>query len=44
VLEHPEFADKIPQNAQIVLLPDNDPELCKINMEIAKKQREEGQF
>lgn len=43
VLEHPEFAEKIPQNALMVLLPDNDPELCKINMEIADKQREEGQ-
>lgn len=43
VLEHPEFAEKIPQNAQVVLLPDNDPELCKINMEIANRQREEGQ-
>ncbi len=43
LLEHPEFADKIPTNAQIVLLPDDDPELCKINIEIASKQREEGQ-
>ena len=43
LLEHSEFADQIPQNAQIVLLPDNDSELCEINMEIARRQREEGQ-
>ncbi len=43
VIEHPEFAEKIPLNALVVLLPDDDKELCKINMEIADKQREEGQ-
>jgi hypothetical protein len=43
VIEHPEFAEKIPLNAQVVLLPENDQELCRINMEIAEKQREEGQ-
>jgi len=42
-MEHPEIAEKIPFNAQIVFLPDNDKELCKINIEIAEKQREEGQ-
>lgn len=43
LLDHPAFAEKIPTNAQIVFLPEHDPELCKINMEIAKKQREKGQ-
>jgi len=43
VIEHPEFAEKIPQNAQIVLLPKDDPELRKENVEIAKAQREPGQ-
>ena len=43
ILEHPDFAEKIPLNAQVVLLPKDDPELCRINMEIAEKQREEGQ-
>lgn len=43
VLEHPEFAEKIPENAQVVLLPDYDPELCQANLEIAKKQREPSQ-
>lgn len=43
VIEHPEFGEKLPNNAQIVLLPSNDPELCNINIEIAKKQKEAGQ-
>ena len=43
VLEHPEFAEKIPQNAQIVLLPEDDPELCRKNIEIVKDQCEAGQ-
>jgi len=43
ILEHPEFAEKIPLDAQVVFLPENDPELCRINMEIADRQREEGQ-
>lgn len=43
ILEHPEIAEKIPMNAQIVLLPENDPELCEMNIKIAKQQHEEGQ-
>ena len=43
VLEHPEFAEKIPENAQVVLLPNDDQELRKTNLEIAKAQREPGQ-
>ncbi|MBI5183740.1 MAG: hypothetical protein HY999_05205 [Nitrospinae bacterium] len=43
IFEHPDFAEKIPLNAQVVFLPEDDPALCRINMEIAKNQREEGQ-
>jgi len=43
ILEHPEVADKIPLNAQIVFFPEDDPELCSINLEIAELQRENGQ-
>ena len=43
VLEHPEFADKIPANAQVVLLPEDDQELREKNLELAKIQREPGQ-
>ena len=40
VLEHPDFAEKIPKNAQIVLLPEDDLELRQKNIEIAEAQRE----
>jgi hypothetical protein len=43
VIEHPEFAEKLPLNAQIVLLPDGDSELCKMNIELAKQHKEPGQ-
>lgn len=43
VLEHPEFAEQIPLNAQVVLLPEDDPELSKQNLEISRTQREPGQ-
>ena len=43
LLDHPALAEKIPLNAQVVFLPENDSEFCKINMKIAKKQREKGQ-
>ncbi len=43
VLEHPEFADRIPENAQVVLLPEDDLELREKNIEIAKAQREPSQ-
>jgi len=43
ILEHPEFAKKIPVNAQVVLLPEDDEELRTKNLEIAKAQREPGQ-
>jgi hypothetical protein len=43
VLEHPGFAEKIPPNALVVLLPKNDPELCATNKELAQRQREKDQ-
>lgn len=42
VLEHPEFAEQIPENAQIVLLPQDDQELKEKNLQLAKMQREPG--
>lgn len=43
VLEHPEFAERIPENSLVVLLPEDDMELRQKNIEIAKAQRESGQ-
>ncbi len=43
ILEHPDFAEKVPLNAQVVLLFEDDQELCKINIEISERQLEKGQ-
>ena len=43
IFEHPEFEDKIPKGAQVILLPEYDEGLSAYNLMIAEKQREEGQ-
>lgn len=43
LLEHPSFAEKIPDNALVVLLPEDDPEFCQENLKIAEKRKEKGQ-
>ncbi|MBI4574384.1 MAG: hypothetical protein HY713_13995 [candidate division NC10 bacterium] len=43
LLEHPEVAKKIPGNALIVLLPEDDADLCRQNTEIALARRGAGQ-
>lgn len=43
IFEHPDFAEHIPLNALIVLLPENDQELCEINKRLAERQREKDQ-
>jgi len=43
LLEHPEVAEQIPEDALIPLLPEDDPELCKKNLELAQARREPGQ-
>ena len=35
LLEHPEFADTLPDKAHVVLLPKDDLELCKANLKAA---------
>ena len=37
VLEHPEILKRIPDGARVVLLPHDDPELYRINLEAAQK-------
>lgn len=44
VVEHPEFAVKIPQNAQIVLQVEGDEEYNSWSRQLADKQRESGQI
>ncbi len=43
VAEHPEFAVKIPQNAQIILQIEGDEEYNNWSKKLAEKQRERGQ-
>jgi len=43
LVEHPEVAEQIPENALIVLLPEEDTALCEKNLEITKARQEPGQ-
>jgi len=43
VIEHPEFALKIPQNAQVVLQVEGDDEYNEWSRQLAERQREQGQ-
>jgi hypothetical protein len=40
VLEHPEILDKIPDGAELVLLPKDDPELYRMNLEASYVSRQ----
>ncbi len=42
-VEHPEFAEKIPKNAQIILQVYGDDEYNKWSIQLAKKQRDPRQ-
>ncbi len=41
-IDRPEILDKIPRDAQLVLLPTNDPELYKENLQILERLKREG--
>ena len=43
VIEHPEFAKRIPKDAIVVILPEYDKKLAEENLKIAKAQREKNQ-
>jgi hypothetical protein len=43
LLEHPELEEQIPEGACVVLLPEDDPELCDHNRRIGEQQRRSGQ-
>jgi len=42
LFEHPELEEKIPLGAEILLLPEFDPELRKFNLELGRKLEESG--
>ena len=39
LIEHPEFAEKIPQNGAVVLLPEDDPVFCQKVMDLIRRHR-----
>lgn len=39
LVEHPEFAEQIPDEAVVVLLPEDDPDLCQENLHLAELNR-----
>lgn len=43
LVEHPEVADKIPNDALVVILPDDDPALSRRNLSLARRHREKNQ-
>jgi hypothetical protein len=43
LLAHPDFAECIPRNALVAILPEWDPELREINLRLVEEQREPGQ-
>ena len=40
--EHPEIFDQIPKDAQLIILPENDPELLTANEQIVEKCKKEN--
>lgn len=44
VVEHPEFAEQIPPNAQIVLQVEGDEEYNRWSIQLAERQRERDQL
>lgn len=42
VFDHPEIFDKIPPDAELVILPKGDTELYKMNKELAESMVNEG--
>ena len=41
ITEHPEVLEQIPQGAEVILLPKDDPELYRVNLEAARRARSE---
>jgi hypothetical protein len=40
LMQNPDFARQIPPNSRIVLLPEDDPELARLNRETAETARQ----
>lgn len=44
LLEHPEFLEEVPENAEIFFIPEEDPELSQENLRIAEAQKAGGKI
>ena len=42
IFEHPELEDSIPADAELVFLPEDDPQLNKFNLKIGKEMQKAG--
>ena len=42
-LEHPEILEEIPPGAEVVFIPEDKPELAKINLKSAKAKEAKGE-
>ncbi len=42
VLDNPDLLDQIPDDANIIFLPDSDPALCQANLELGQEREREG--
>ncbi|OGW67845.1 MAG: hypothetical protein A3H49_01860 [Nitrospirae bacterium RIFCSPLOWO2_02_FULL_62_14] len=43
LIDHPEIEAQVPEGACVVLLPEDDPELCAYNRRICEEKRAAGQ-
>jgi len=43
LIEHPEFEEKIPEGAEVVILLENEPEFNEKAKKLAEKSKNEGQ-
>lgn len=41
VLTTPQFSERVPQDAEVIFLPENDPELREANLALAKQSEAE---
>jgi len=42
IVAHPEVAEQIPRNAEVIFLVESNPELSRANLALAKKLKEGG--
>ena len=42
LLEHPELMEQIPEGAEVIFLPEDDPDLLQENLEISKDKKLES--